>query len=107
MRHLLVDLLMFAQPVSVTANAQSSGLDPIWRTSDLLVIDEASFADTRCRQEITEGKALVLVVAAENDASAREVALAGGAHGWLPRERVGDELYAEMSRMFSAQTLRR
>ena len=101
MRHLLVDLLMFVQPVSVTSNAQPSGLDPVWRTSDLLVIDEATFADTGCREAIAEAKTLVLVVAAENDLSSREVALAGGAHGWLPREQVGDELYAEISRMLS------
>src|SRR5260221_9918704 len=102
MRHLLVDLLMFVQPSSVTSTAQASALDSAWRTSDLLVIDEANFSDTRCRNTVAATKTLVLVVSAENDASSREAALAGGAHGWLPREHVGDELYAEISRMLAA-----
>jgi DNA-binding NarL/FixJ family response regulator len=102
MRHLLVDLLMFVQPALVTSAPQASALDSAWRTSDLLVIDEANFADTRCRNTVAATKALVLVVSAENDASSREAALAGGAHGWLPREHVGDELYAEISRMLAA-----
>ena len=103
MRHLVTDLLVCVHSCAVTSASLPTALDPELDASDLLVIDEASFSQADWREAAAEAATLVLVVAPENDPSSREAALAEGAHGWLPRERLGEELQAEILRMISTR----
>lgn len=103
MRHLVTDLLVCGHNCAVASASLPTELDPEWDASDLLVIDEASFSQADWREAAAGAAILVLVVAPENDPSSREAALAEGAHGWLPREHLGEELQAEILRMISTR----
>ena len=66
---------------------------------DLLVIDAAGFPVSclDALEHIRPGR--IIVVGPEPDPAYRETALAGGAGGWLPRDRVAEELGPEMRRV--------
>lgn len=66
---------------------------------DLLIIDAGAFPAC-CRSALAHiDHDRVIVIGPEPDPSYRHAALANGAGGWLPRERVGDELAREMRRV--------
>ena len=60
--------------------------------ADLLVVDGAGFPAC-CRRALDgDPSRRVIVIGSEPDASYRHAALAAGAAGWIPRERVGEDL---------------
>jgi hypothetical protein len=64
-----------------------------------MVVDVADFP-VCCRAALTRIAAgRIIVVGPEPDPSYQEVALAHGAAAWIPRDRVGDDLAAEMRRV--------
>lgn len=66
---------------------------------DLLVVDAADFP-TCCRHALSsDAPPRVIVVGPEPDPSHRSAVLAGGAGSWILRERLADELGAEMRRL--------
>lgn len=68
-------------------------------TPDLMILDAATFPNC-CRAALTHiAHERIIVIGPEPDPSYRAVALAGGAGGWLPRDRVGEELASEMRRV--------
>jgi hypothetical protein len=68
-------------------------------TPDLLVIDAADFP-VCCRTALAHiGSDRVIVIGPEPDPAYRAAALGNGAAAWIPRERVGDDLGAEMRRV--------
>lgn len=103
MRNLVVELLGVANDddcrVITTSGVPSSPPDPPLRSGDVVIVDEAAWVETNCRQTLISAGARVIVVAAEDDPSSREVALTA-ADAWLPRSRLGDELAAEVQRIF-------
>lgn len=101
MRELLVDLLEREQCVVASTN---SGRHPVSalpvHDGDVLVVDEALFARPGWSREIVlDEQSCVVVVATEDDPFSRQAALAGGARGWIPRERLGDDLAEELRRV--------
>jgi len=79
-----------------TGEALAATLDRL--TPDLLVIDAAAFPAC-CRGALAHiARSRVIVIGPEPDPSYRAAALAGGVGGWLPRDRVGDDLATEMRR---------
>lgn len=93
MRELLVDLLIRERCVVASAHP-GDAVEIDLRVSDgeVLVIDEAAFAQR-------QWSGFVVVVATEDDPFSRQAALAGGARGWIPRERLGDDLAREVRRV--------
>jgi DNA-binding NarL/FixJ family response regulator len=66
---------------------------------DLVVLDAGDFPAC-CRAALRRfPPERVIVVGPEPDRSYRDAALAGGAGAWIPRDRVGDDLAAEMRRV--------
>lgn len=101
MRELVVDLLVRER--CVVASSQSGDpveLDLRVFDGEVLLIDEAVFAQRRWSGRVAPGsEPCVVVVATEDDPFSRQAALAGGARGWIPRERLGDELAREVRRV--------
>lgn len=68
-------------------------------TPDLLVVDGADFP-VCCGSAVTHtGSGRVIVIGPEPDPAYRAAALGNGAAAWIPRERVGEDLGAEMRRV--------
>ena len=68
-------------------------------TPDLLVIDAADFPRC-CRTALAHiAGCRVIVIGPEPDPAYRVAALTNGAAAWIPRDRVGDDLGAEMRRV--------
>ena len=80
-----------------TGDALDRALDRI--TPDLMIIDAAEFPDCCLAALGHIGRDRVIVIGPEPDASYRAAALANGAGGWLPRDRVGEELAVELRRV--------
>ncbi|MGH9037144.1 MAG: hypothetical protein ACRD0O_15395 [Acidimicrobiia bacterium] len=101
MRELLVDLLVREHCEVASANSgRQAEIDLRVHDGDVLVIDEAAFAQPGWRRDHALGaEPVVVVVATEDDPFSRQAALAGGARGWIPRERLGDELAGELRRI--------
>jgi DNA-binding NarL/FixJ family response regulator len=100
-RELLVDLL--TREHCVVASTTSGG-QPVAELEvhdgDVVVVDEAVFSRPGWSREIVlDAEPSVVVVATENDPFSRVAALAGGARGWIPRERLGDDLADELRRV--------
>lgn len=68
---------------------------------DLLILDTGEFP-ARCRAALGQlPAARVIVIGPEPCSSYRRAALAGGAGAWLSRDRVGDDLVAEVLRLLT------
>jgi DNA-binding NarL/FixJ family response regulator len=101
MRELLVDLLVRERCVVASAHpGDPVELDLRVCDGEVLVIDEAAFVQRQWAGRVTPGsEPFVVVVATEDDPFSRQAALAGGARGWIPRERLGDDLASEVRRV--------
>ena len=66
---------------------------------DLLIIDAGAFPSCCVTALSRMSRDHVIVIGPEPDPSYRAAALTNGAEGWLPRERVGEDLAAEMRRI--------
>jgi DNA-binding NarL/FixJ family response regulator len=101
MRELLVDLLVRERCVVASAHpGDSVEIDLRVSDGEVLVIDEAAFVQREWAERVTPGsEPFVVVVATEDDPFSRRAALAGGARGWIPRERLGDDLAREVRRV--------
>lgn len=69
-------------------------------TADIVVIDAAAFNAGDQERETAESPS-VIVIAPAPDTEYRRSALERGAHGWIPRERVGDDLPSEIDRILA------
>jgi len=84
-----------------TGDALADTLDRI--APDLMIIDAAAFPAC-CRAALSHiARDRVIVIGPEPDPAYRAAALTGGAAGWLPRDRVGEELAAEMRRVLGCE----
>lgn len=104
MRELVVDLLVRERCVVASAQpGQPMGpveIDLRVVDGEVLLIDEAAFAQREWSDRVAPGSdPFVVVVATEDDPFSRQAALAGGARGWVPRERLGDDLAREVRRV--------
>lgn len=70
---------------------------------DLLVIDVADFPASRFAALAHFPPERIIVIGPEPDSAYREVALAHGAAGWLPRDDVADKLSSEMRRVLGCR----
>jgi DNA-binding NarL/FixJ family response regulator len=104
MRRLIVELLERQCGCQVVLDGQSQAAQN-WEppgAADAIVVDESSFTDGgRPSWSVPDGTP-VIVIGREPDASYREAALESGAQGWLSRDRVGEELGAELARVWEA-----
>lgn len=100
MRRLLRDLLEHhdCSVASEDSGRETPANVPL-HEGDLLVIDQDAFTHSGWRRAADKAGVLVVVVAAEDDPSSREAALAQGVHAWLPRERLGEQLGREIFRI--------
>lgn len=80
-----------------TDDALARALDEF--APDLLVVDAGTFSARFLSALAHIRHDRVIVIGPEPDPSYRAAALANGAGGWLPRERVGEELAREMRRV--------
>lgn len=72
-------------------------------TPDLLVIDAIDFPACCLSALAHISRDRVIVIGPEPDPAYQEVALRGGAAGWLPRDDVADRLGSEMRRVLGCR----
>lgn len=103
MRDLLTELVVREHGCTATSSDPAPPVDADLHLGegDVLVIDQRAFAHPDWRRTAAQSAAFVLVVAAEDDPSSQEAALAQGAHAWLPRERLAEELSREIRRVLA------
>lgn len=103
MRELLTDLLVREHGCTVTSKEPTAGSarELQLQAGDVLLIDQRAFDQAVWRLAAARSGAFVLVVAVEDDPSSQEAALAQGAHAWLPRERLAEELGREIRRVLA------
>lgn len=104
MRELVIELLAVAGDDEcrvITTSVGQTGLpDPPVGPGDVVIVDESAWGEGM-RREVSRSGASVLVVAAEDDPSSREISLNGDAAAWLPRARLGEELSVCVERLLA------
>jgi len=105
MRRLIIELLRSELDGCVI---NEGGEDAHWTRNldrqtgtEIVIIDEISLGQAASK---TVPGGVLIVIAPEADASYRDAALEAGARGWLPRERVAEDLSSEVRRVLSGRT---